>query len=149
MAKVEEGKQVKGSQMSNSRITKRDVVYWNEVPLVEYTEDLARLMAERRITRSKLAEIMGVSPAYVTKVLRGDTNFTLQTMTRIALALESVVHVHVAPRGAKVIWREAYSGPDRVDDLSAPTGVSPSIRARAVSTANVEVFADSPAVANG
>jgi hypothetical protein len=44
--------------------------YWIAAATITFTEDLCRLMHEAGITRMELAERLGVSPAYVTKVLR-------------------------------------------------------------------------------
>lgn len=49
------------------------------------------------MTNAKLAESIGVSPAYVSKVLHGDVNFTLETMTKLAMAVGSRVEVNFVP----------------------------------------------------
>lgn len=71
--------------------------YWTERAMIELTEEISRLMELRGITRAELAETLGCSPAYVTKILRGNVNFTLATMTRLARALGAVVRIHLDP----------------------------------------------------
>ena len=44
-------------------------------------------MQENKISRVELAKRLGSSPAYITKVLRGDINFTVETMVRLAKAV--------------------------------------------------------------
>ncbi|MEI6656781.1 MAG: helix-turn-helix transcriptional regulator, partial [Verrucomicrobiota bacterium] len=51
---------------------------------IRFTEDLVACMKASGLTRTALAGKIGSSPAYVTKILRGDTNFTLDSMVKIA-----------------------------------------------------------------
>jgi transcriptional regulator with XRE-family HTH domain len=78
--------------------------YWTEAAILDFTEDLTRLMKEKGMTRSQLAKKIGSSQAYVTKVLGGNVNFTLASMTKLARALDCVVRVHIATKHAKVHW---------------------------------------------
>ncbi len=61
--------------------------YRLEALKLEITESLYLAMEERKITRAELAKRMGTSRAYITKLLQGDANFTLETLDRIAQAL--------------------------------------------------------------
>ncbi|MFD9905098.1 helix-turn-helix domain-containing protein [Streptomyces sp. NPDC059063] len=54
---------------------------------------VAGLLAERRITRTQLAELMGVSPGRVSQILSGDENLTLHSLANIAGALKMSVEV--------------------------------------------------------
>ncbi len=78
----------------------------------EFTEELCRVMEERAMTRAELARRAGTSPAYITKILRGSTNFTLATMAKLARALEMEVRLHLAPRGSRTIWKDELSAPE-------------------------------------
>jgi transcriptional regulator with XRE-family HTH domain len=78
--------------------------YWTEGLIVEFTAELSRWMGERKISRSALAARIGHSPAYVTKVLRGDANFTAATMTKLARAMGAEVRIHLAPTGSRTTW---------------------------------------------
>jgi transcriptional regulator with XRE-family HTH domain len=100
---------------------RKSVDYWAEMPIIEFTEDICRLMDEQGVSRAELARRLGTSRAYITKLLGGDANFTLQTMTKISMALGAAVHVHVAPQGTTVRWQEgASSGSKRQADEEAP-----------------------------
>jgi transcriptional regulator with XRE-family HTH domain len=66
--------------------------------ILDFTEGLYGLMQENKISRVELAKRLGSSPAYITKVLRGDINFTVETMVRLAKAVGGSVHVHMGPR---------------------------------------------------
>ncbi len=49
------------------------------------------------LTRSVLAEKIGTSPAYITKFLKGETNFTLDSMVKIAKALKCELAIGLFP----------------------------------------------------
>ncbi|HEX3529723.1 MAG TPA: helix-turn-helix transcriptional regulator [Thermoanaerobaculia bacterium] len=80
------------------------VDYWVDGPITEFIEDVWRLMEEQKVSRAELARRLGTSRAYVTKLLGGNANFTLQTMTKVAMALGSQVHVHVAGQNVLTRW---------------------------------------------
>jgi transcriptional regulator with XRE-family HTH domain len=60
------------------------------------TGALIARMERLGVSRSELARRLGTSPAYVTKILRGDTNFTLSSLAKIAEALGSRVELRLA-----------------------------------------------------
>jgi transcriptional regulator with XRE-family HTH domain len=80
------------------------VDYWVAGPITEFAEDVWRLMEEQKVSRAELARRLGTSRAYVTKLLGGNANFTLHTMTKVAMALGSTIHVHVADQKAVTRW---------------------------------------------
>lgn len=67
--------------------------------ILAFTEDLARVMEREGVSRAELARRLGATPAYVTKILRGNVNFTLATMVRLARALGAELQVQLSPRG--------------------------------------------------
>lgn len=71
---------------------------------LDFTEDLVRLMEQREVSNAELAKKIGSSPAYVTKVLRGDTNFTIETMVRLVRVLDGQICVHVGRKEDQVRW---------------------------------------------
>ena len=90
--------------------------YWTEHTIIEFTEELTRLMKENNVTRAELAKRIDSSPAYITKVLCGNVNFTLKTMTKLAMALKSLIHVHLASQNVVTRWREEeYSSDCHID----------------------------------
>jgi len=82
---------------------KRDT-FWTATLILEFTEGLQNLMGKSGISRIELAKRLGVSPAYVTKVMRGNVNFTVDSMVKLANAVGGRVHVHVAPESHQVRW---------------------------------------------
>ncbi len=70
--------------------------------LLEITETIAILMEENKITRSELANRIGSSPAYITKMLRGDNNFTLRKLSDVFYALGQSAHMLLGEIGDSV-----------------------------------------------
>jgi plasmid maintenance system antidote protein VapI len=95
------------------------VDYWVSGPITEFIEDVWRLMEEQKVSRAELARRLGTSRAYVTKLLGGNANFTLQTMTKVAMALGSTIHVHVADQQALTRWIDEHPASEP-DSLAVP-----------------------------
>ena len=76
--------------------------YRAEDASIRFTEDLVACMKARGLTRTALAGKIGSSPAYVTKILRGDTNFTLDSMVKIANALNCEFSIGLRPLATTV-----------------------------------------------
>src|SRR5215203_5954047 len=88
--------------------------YRHEVAVVEFTEDLCRLMDEQKVTRAELARRMGTSRAYITRLLGGNANYTLAT------ALEGALHVHIADQRAVTRWHDEIPGQPPSSGESVP-----------------------------
>ena len=58
-----------------------------ETLALQITEEACRLMLESSMTRSSLASLMGVSRAYVTRILNAPPNLTLRSIAQLAVAL--------------------------------------------------------------
>lgn len=82
------------------------VDYWMGIPVIEFSEELCRLMKEKDVSRAELARRIGTSRAYITKLLAGSTNFTLATMVKLAMAFDGVLHVHIADKRAVTRWHD-------------------------------------------
>lgn len=80
------------------RDAEKNDAYQTELAILRFTEDMVRAMEDKGVTRAELARRIGTSAAYVTKILRGSTNFTLATMVRVAQALNMQVDVRLEPR---------------------------------------------------
>lgn len=83
--------------------------YSAESASLEFVENMLTQMQVAGISRSELASCLGAKPAYITKILRGDTNFTLDTMVKIARVLGCEYRLHFQPKGAKSHWFDAYT----------------------------------------
>src|SRR5687768_2803539 len=78
--------------------------YFEEWIVSEFTEELSRRMEVLGLNRTAFATKIDSSPAYVTKVLRGEENLTAKTMAKLARAVGTVVRVHLAPPGSYTVW---------------------------------------------
>jgi transcriptional regulator with XRE-family HTH domain len=79
---------------------RRSVTYLAEKCVLQYTGEIDRLMEKRQLSRAELGRRIGASPAYVTKVLRGETNLTIKTMVSLADALGARVEITVLDNAA-------------------------------------------------
>jgi transcriptional regulator with XRE-family HTH domain len=73
-------------------------------------------MKSKEVTRSQLAKKLGTSPAYITKVFRGDANFTIESMVRFCRALDGNLHIHVADEDSKVRWFDIIEQSNKFSD---------------------------------
>lgn len=61
--------------------------YYAELLKIEVTEAIYNLMEAKDINKAELARKMGCKPPYVTKLLRGTANITLDSLAKIAFTL--------------------------------------------------------------
>jgi transcriptional regulator with XRE-family HTH domain len=85
---------------------KRDE-YWIARYKLEFTEQLQRLMEQKRETRASLARKLGKSPAYLTKIFRGNVNFTMESMVRLVRALGGSLRIEMESEGAEKAFSRA------------------------------------------
>jgi transcriptional regulator with XRE-family HTH domain len=69
--------------------------FQEEKSILEFSLQLHQLMESRGITKKDLAESMGVSQAYITKVFRGNANFTIASMIKLVNAVNGKLTIHV------------------------------------------------------
>jgi len=74
---------------------------------MDFTDSLETLMQRRGINKSELARRIETSPAYITKILRGSTNFTLETMVKLVRALDGELHVRACAKEDQARWFHA------------------------------------------
>lgn len=102
---------------------KSSPTYWVERVKLRFSVSLEQRRRAVGLSYSDLAKRLETSPAYVTKVFRGDSNLTIETMVKLALATGSEVDIRLV---------EASSG--LADwDLSKVPGSAPK---KATSTTN-------------
>lgn len=88
------------SQLSNS------LEYWAEGAVLDFTEELAQIMEANNVSQAELANRIGSSRAYVSKLLSGEENLTILTMTKVSMALDHCLRLHVAPLGTRTVWND-------------------------------------------
>jgi transcriptional regulator with XRE-family HTH domain len=84
---------------------KRDE-YWIARTKLEFTENLRRLLEEKKETKAGLAKKLGKSPAYITKIFRGNVNFTLESMVRLVRAMGGRLKIELEPEATKQVQPE-------------------------------------------
>ena len=88
------------------RESEKSPTYWEELAILDFTEEVVARMAALGVNRSQLAERLKVEPAYVTKLIGGSNNFTLRTMVKISRALAAELRFHLQPKGAQSEWTD-------------------------------------------
>lgn len=78
---------------------KDDVEFITEELIIELTEKIVSRMEKINLSRAELAKRLGVSKAFVTKVLNGNPNLTLKTIVSISKALDCKVDIDLCPSG--------------------------------------------------
>lgn len=79
---------------------KDDVDFISEGKIIDITEKIVARMEEINITRKQLAERLNVSKAYITKMLRGNINFTLKTLVALGKVLDCDMQIDFSPKGS-------------------------------------------------
>lgn len=76
---------------------------------LDFALGLAKLLERASLSRSDLATRLGVSLPMVTKILRGDTNLTIETMVKAARAAQGRLHINLAAEGSQCRWFEVLN----------------------------------------
>ena len=74
-----------------------------------FADDLVRLLEARGLKRTELAEKLKTNRGYVTRILDTEYNLTIETMARIAHALDARISLHMHPKDSDVRWVEETS----------------------------------------
>ena len=82
------------------REMERSDVYHIEGAKVEIAEQIYLAMKRQGVSNAELARRLGKSRAYITKVLQGSTNFTIESLTTIAHVLDCQLDLRLSPRHA-------------------------------------------------
>lgn len=85
--------------------------YAAEKAKLSFVSELEKLIQKRGITRKEYAEKLGKSQPYVSKVFRGEENFTIKTMTTLLKALDGKLSIHATPKEeGQVDWLRVLNG---------------------------------------
>jgi transcriptional regulator with XRE-family HTH domain len=91
--------------------------YWIAVARMGFENDFHRLFDELGIPRMELAQRVGASPAYVSKVLNGTRgNFQLRTMAKWARAIGAIVQIRLIKESNEVVRVVDYETAGVLDD---------------------------------
>jgi len=94
--------------------------YRLEKILIQLGEDICRLMRDQQISRAEVAERLGVSRAYVTRVLNGNPNLTIKTLLKLSDALGHELAIHFVPMPDRKLFSSAPR-PRRALSPAAPS----------------------------
>lgn len=72
-----------------------------ELAVLDFADRVDAELERREMTRAELAERAGVKPSYISRVLNNPENITLQTLFRLANALEMDVEIGLRARKAE------------------------------------------------
>jgi transcriptional regulator with XRE-family HTH domain len=81
---------------------KDDLEFRMEGLILDFTEKIVIKMQELNINRAELAKRLGVSKAFVTKLLNGNPNLTIKTMMSIADVLNCDLNLDLYPKGFEI-----------------------------------------------
>lgn len=84
------------------------VDYQTELSIIDLNEKIIAKMAEKKVSRVELAKRLGVSKAFITKLLNGNPNMTIKTINALALALDCQVYLDIHPKGFKLARRPMF-----------------------------------------
>ena len=91
--------------------------YWTELAINQFTEDVFAWMQRKGWSKADLAREMGVSQAYITKIMKGNANFTLASMTKLARVLGARLELKLVPSDAPYPAQE-----DEREEAAAESG---------------------------
>jgi plasmid maintenance system antidote protein VapI len=80
-----------------SEHAEKDPEYVYERLVLDVNEAIVEAMESAGLKRADLAERLGTSRAYVTRLLGGPENLTLRTLVKVGMALDSRVEVSMLP----------------------------------------------------
>jgi transcriptional regulator with XRE-family HTH domain len=75
---------------------------------INAAETIYTIMKHKEVSKSELARRLKRSRAYVTQILQGDANFTLDSLTRISAALDTRLQVTFVPVCSSLRWNSAF-----------------------------------------
>jgi transcriptional regulator with XRE-family HTH domain len=74
-----------------------DPAYWGERAKLDFAVELNSKMEEQKISRTELAQKVNVSKAYISKILGGYANFTIESMSKLAFAMGFKIGINFYP----------------------------------------------------
>lgn len=71
--------------------------------ILNLTEDICQRMETLKMNRTQLANKLDVTPAAVTKILNGNSNFTLRTLLTLSDALDADLRIEFSAKTANTV----------------------------------------------
>jgi len=99
---------------------KKDIDFLVEEQKIAILEEVIALMKEKGISRAELARRLGTSRAYITRMFRLKSNFTLKTLVQLAHALGTKISIHLCEPEVQTVWIDKnYYPKKRISDKLA------------------------------
>lgn len=95
--------------------------YWVERVKLRFSVSLEQRRRAAGLTYSDLAKRLETSPAYVTKIFRGDSNLTIETMVKLALATGSEVDIRLVEANSALADWDLSKVPTRRPQAASST----------------------------
>lgn len=83
---------------------KNGLTYQVESAKQDFMISVNTFMKSGTISKAQLASSIGCSQSYITKVMKGEANFTIETMVKISNALNAKLCIHLAHRNDDIQW---------------------------------------------
>lgn len=84
-----------------------------EAAKLDFALDMVKIMDRAGLNQQQVADLAGVKPPYINRVLRGDENLTIATMVKLASAAGARLNIHVSASDCAVRWLEVIGGVTR------------------------------------
>lgn len=82
---------------ADNQALNEDLEFRIEFAKIHFAEQIVKLMDSQGINKVNLADKLGSSPSFITKILSGENNFTLETMTKVGIALRQRLEITFKP----------------------------------------------------
>lgn len=84
--------------------SKESLEFWFESAKQDFMISVHSIMSKNKTTKGDLSGKIGCSPAYISKILKGDANFTIETMVKISRALDTKLCIHLSDPNESIQW---------------------------------------------
>lgn len=84
--------------------------YWIEHTKLDFSITLERQRRRNGLSYKTLAEKLGTSPAYISKIFRGDANLTIESMVKLVRAVEGQLHLEISGKADALRWFSVIEG---------------------------------------
>jgi transcriptional regulator with XRE-family HTH domain len=75
---------------------------------IDIAEQISLAMQKQNVSKAELSRRLGKSRAYVSKILQGGANFTIESLVKILDALDCTFDFRVLPRRTMVYWQDPF-----------------------------------------
>lgn len=104
--------------------TKESDLYWVEAAKLDFALELEDQRKRKGISYADVARGIASSAAYITKVFRGESNLTIESMVKLARATGGELRISIHPRAQNV---RSWANVLEMDAYKASRDCSPGI----------------------